>query len=54
MAYGLPDLAESCAFFIFEVATICIARVIWRVFFTPLILIRISRVLAMCKKDYRT
>ena len=47
MAYGRPLLAASCAFFILEVATICIALVIWRVLFTPLIRKRISRVLAM-------
>ena len=44
---GPPALADSWARFILEVATICIALVIWRVFLTPLMRLRMSRVLAM-------
>ena len=46
-AYGRPRRMRSCAFFIFEAATISIAFVILRVFCTLLILRRISLVPAM-------
>src|SRR5476649_100284 len=48
-AYGRPTSAACCALRILAAATICIALVIWAVFFTDLMRRRMSRVLGMKK-----
>src|SRR5512135_2972242 len=52
-AYGRPCRIRSCAFFIFDAATISIALVILRVLCTLLILPRISFELAMASRSER-
>jgi hypothetical protein len=52
-AYGRVARMRSCAFLIFEAATISIALVILRVFCTLLILFRISRVPGIVSDSFR-